>query len=96
MKSFVLFFIVAQALWFSVPVHSQEVPYRLDEIVVTASRAETPLGEAPANVTVITAEEIREEGAQTLVDVFEREPGVFPSERVGQPQNGKHRYPGLR
>ena len=86
MKSFVLIFIVAQALWFSVPLYSQEVPYRLDEVVVTASRAQTPLAEAPANVTVITAEQIRKEGAQTLIDVFQREPGVFPQNLLGNPK----------
>ncbi len=58
-------------------------PYRLDEVVVTASRIETPLAEAPANVTVITAEQIRQSGAQTLVDVFQREPGVFTQNLLG-------------
>ena len=42
--------------------------------VVTASRIESPLAEAPANVTVITAEQISRTGAQSLVDVFDREP----------------------
>ncbi|HME42968.1 MAG TPA: TonB-dependent receptor [Syntrophorhabdales bacterium] len=86
MKPFILFFVVVQTLWFSVPVRSQEVPYRLDEIVVTASRSATTLAEAPANVTVITAEEIRKEGAQTLIDVFQREPGVFPQNLLGNPK----------
>jgi iron complex outermembrane receptor protein len=85
-KSFILLFIVVQAFWFSVPVLCQEVPYRLDEVVVTASRVEAPLGEAPANVTVITAQQIREEGAQTLIDVFQREPGVFPQNLLGNPK----------
>ncbi len=63
-----------------------EEPYRLDQIVVTASRVEAPLAEAPANVTVITAEQIRESGAQTLVDVFQREPGVFTQNVFGNPK----------
>ena len=86
MKPFVLIFIVAQVLWFPITVRSQEVPYRLDEVVVTASRVEAPLAEAPANVTVITARQIREEGAQTLIDVFQREPGVFPQNLLGNPK----------
>ena len=61
-------------------------PYSLEEVVVTASRIESPLGEAPANVTVITAEQIRETGAQTLVDVFDREPGVFTQNLLGNPK----------
>ena len=61
-------------------------PYSLQEVVVTASRIETPLAEAPADVTVITAEQIRESGAQTLVDVFDREPGVFTQNLLGNPK----------
>ncbi len=58
-------------------------PYSLQEVVVTASRIESPLAEAPTNVTVITAEEIKDMGAQTLVDVFDREPGVFTQNLLG-------------
>lgn len=61
-------------------------PYSLDEVVVTASRIETPLAEAPANVTVITAEQISKTGAQTLVDIFDREPGVFTENLLGNPK----------
>ena len=65
---------------------AQQTPYRLDEIVVTAERTKSPLGEAPANVTVITAEDIKETGAQTLIDVFQREPGVFTQNLLGNPK----------
>lgn len=65
---------------------AQQVPYRLDEIVVTAERMKSPLGEAPANVTVISADDIKETGAQTLIDVFQREPGVFPQNLLGNPK----------
>ena len=82
-------FVMALALMYCIagaaPALADE-PYRLDEVVVTASRIETPLAEAPANVTVITAEQIREMGAQTLVDVFQREPGVFTQNVFGNPK----------
>ncbi len=58
-------------------------PYRLDDIVVTASRTESSLREAPANISVITAGDIRQSGAQNLVDVLEREPGIFPQNYLG-------------
>jgi iron complex outermembrane receptor protein len=61
-------------------------PYSLDEVVVTASRVSAPLAEAPANVTVITARQIRETGAQALVDVFDREPGVFTQNLLDNPK----------
>ncbi len=65
---------------------AQQAPYNLDEIVVTAERTKSPLAQAPANITVITAEDIKETGAQTLIDVFQREPGVFPQNVLGNPK----------
>ena len=80
-----LFVVLVVALWIAGPVLADE-PYSLDEVVVTASRIEAPLAEAPANVTVITAEQIRETGTQTLVDVFDREPGVYTQNLLGNPK----------
>jgi len=55
---------------------SQEVPYRLDNIVVTATRTEVSLQETPANITVITSDEMEQKGAMTLIDVFKEEPSI--------------------
>ncbi len=62
---------------------SQDAPYRLDDIVVTAARTETLLREAPANITVITSDEIEQKGAATLIDVFNEEPGVSTKSFTG-------------
>lgn len=61
-------------------------PHKLDEIVVTASRIESPLRETPVSITVITGQEIKEKGAQTLVDVFNDEPGVFTTSILNNPK----------
>ena len=53
---------------------AEEGPYRLDDIVVTASRIGTPLRETPANITIITSEEMERKGAVTLNDVFNEVP----------------------
>lgn len=45
--------------------------------VVTASRKSQDIDTAPANITVITEEEIRNSGAQTLAELLERLPGVY-------------------
>ena len=45
-------------------------------VVVTASRKEQPVSEAPAAVTAITAEEIRRSGALTVPDVLRSVSGV--------------------
>jgi iron complex outermembrane recepter protein len=68
---------------------AQEAPYRLDDIIVTAERMATPLGEAPANVSVITKEDIEESGARTIIDIFEREPGVTTSNLLGNPKRAQ-------
>lgn len=62
---------------------SQEVPYRLDDIVVTATRTEIFLKEAPANITVITSDEMEQKGATTLIDVFKEEPGISTKSFTG-------------
>ena len=45
--------------------------------VVGASKSRQLIAEAPANVTIITAEEIRRYGYRTLTDALVRVPGVF-------------------
>ena len=85
MKAF-LFLVVLAVSLFPITAFPQSSPLNLDEIVVTASRTESPLREAPANVTVVTADQIRESGAQTVAEALEREPGVFPQNFLGNPK----------
>lgn len=71
------------------PSLAQEIPYQLDDIVVTASRINTPLIEAPANVSIISKEDIEESGARTIIDIFEREPGLTTSNLLGSPKRAQ-------
>jgi iron complex outermembrane receptor protein len=80
------FLTVVTVFLFPFAAFPQNSPLSLDEIVVTASRTESPLREAPANVSIVTADEIRESGAQTVADALEREPGVFPQNYLGNPK----------
>jgi outer membrane receptor for ferrienterochelin and colicins len=50
--------------------------YRLDPIVVTGSRTEHRLSEAPVATEVITAEEIRASGAESVADLLQTHPGL--------------------
>ena len=68
------------------PGSAQQGPYKLDDIVVTAARTSQPLVEVPANVSIITKEDIAEMGALTVIDVFKREPGVFTSNLTSNPK----------
>ncbi|HWP76206.1 MAG TPA: TonB-dependent receptor plug domain-containing protein, partial [Methylomirabilota bacterium] len=56
------------------PAHAQEAE-RLEPVVVTATRAEQPIGEAPASVTVLSREDIRQGAGQSLDDILRQVPG---------------------
>jgi outer membrane receptor protein involved in Fe transport len=67
-------------------IFAQQGPYKLDDIVVTASRIATPLAETQANISVITKEDIEEMGATTITDIFKNEPGVFTTNLLNNPK----------
>jgi outer membrane receptor for ferrienterochelin and colicins len=54
-----------------------ESVHRLDAVVVTGSRTERSLGEAPVATEVISREEIEESGARDLGELLEERPGVY-------------------
>ena len=56
------------------PAHAQEAE-RLEPVVVTATRSEQPIGEAPASVTVLSREDIRQGAGQSLDDILRQVPG---------------------
>ncbi|HDQ03112.1 MAG TPA: TonB-dependent receptor, partial [Deltaproteobacteria bacterium] len=70
------FLILIFSLFLILPVHAQKTSedesVRMDEIVVTATRDAQEARRAPANVTVITAEEIERSGATTVVEVLDK------------------------
>jgi vitamin B12 transporter len=49
---------------------------RLDPVVVTATRTETPLKETSTSVTIITEEEIQQQQAETVAEALRTVPGV--------------------
>ena len=56
----------------------------MDEFVVTATRDRQPIDRVSANVTVLTAEEIEESGATTVVEALRRLGGVHFRSPTGQ------------
>ena len=52
------------------------LPVLSETVVVTASRAESPLLTAPAAIAVRTEEELASEAARTFIDLFEGIPGI--------------------
>ncbi|OGS21897.1 MAG: hypothetical protein A3J83_04730 [Elusimicrobia bacterium RIFOXYA2_FULL_40_6] len=55
---------------------SEELLFMEIPVVVTASKKEQPITEAPATIFVITAEDIRQSGANSIPDVLRMAPGV--------------------
>jgi len=55
----------------------EEASARMKEIVITATRSETEILDAPAHVTVISEEEIKQSGARDLSDILNRQAGIY-------------------
>ncbi len=75
MKKFLLLVLLLSLVSVS-PSHAQnpkeDEPVKMGEVVVTATRDMQEVRKTPANVTVITAEEISKSGATTVVEVLEK------------------------
>jgi iron complex outermembrane receptor protein len=69
---FVLLFFLVSFSQLHAESKNDDAPVKMGEIVVTATRDIQEIRKAPANVTVITAEEINETGATTIVEVLDK------------------------
>ncbi|MGQ9615512.1 MAG: TonB-dependent receptor plug domain-containing protein [Spirochaetota bacterium] len=56
--------------------HEEETKIEVEEIVVTATRVETSVLDAPAHITIITEEEIARFGARNFAEIINRHAGV--------------------
>ena len=72
----ILFFVLLLSLVSVLPLYAQnpkeDEPVRMGEVVVTATRDTQEIRKTPANVTVITAEEISKSGATTVVEALDK------------------------
>ena len=84
-----LFLLVALACPVFAWAQAPEAPTRLAPVVVTPSRLEQQAGEAPASVTVITADDVRSAPYVTLDDLLRQVPSFSlfrrSSSLVGHP-----------
>jgi iron complex outermembrane receptor protein len=75
MKKF-LFFVLLLSFVSVLPAHAQnpkeDEPVKMGEVVVTATRDTQEVRKAPANVTVITSEDIQNSGATTVVEALDK------------------------
>ena len=77
---------LALAVALSLPVISAQAAesYKAEDVVVTASRVEQDLMDVNMAVSVITQEEIKKSGAQTIGDLLNMVPGVRVNPDGGQ------------
>lgn len=62
---------------------NDEVEVRLNESVITAQNFKTTVRNTASNVTIVTAKDIEEKGAQNLVDALRMVPGVMVKNYYG-------------
>ena len=91
MKKAISFIAVLFLSSFSLLVFAQETKegekaILLEEVVVTATRDKREIRKVPANVTVVTQEDIQNSNAQTVADVLRSEVGLVVRDFLG---NGK-------
>lgn len=87
MKYFI--FIIISSIIFisgSFSLYAQEKEVTFEPVVVTATRDAQEIRKVPANVTVITKEDIERSNAKTTVDVLKEEVGIIVRDFTG---NGK-------
>ena len=70
-------------LFLITPSASAEEEIKLDEIVVTATRMEEPVGETTSGVTLITREDIQKMNVEFVPDVFRKLPGLHVIQNGG-------------
>ena len=69
------FLVADDALAASAVIDTPEAPVRLEPVVVSAGRVEQALQDVPANVTVLTRDDIERSAAQTVDDLLRQIPG---------------------
>lgn len=65
-------------------IYSEEIQrIKLNESVISTENFETSVRDTPANISIVTANEIDKTGAQNLVQILKNVPGVFVKDYAG-------------
>ena len=71
--------LAASSVLISGQAFAQDEDFQLDQVVVTATRVAQEASSVPADVTVVTAQQLEDKGARDLADALEGVPGVVIS-----------------
>ena len=65
---------------------AEDLPvYSLETVVTTPQRFSAPQAASPSNVTIITAQDIRDSGARTIPDLLAQQAGIHTRNTTGTP-----------
>lgn len=81
MKKYIVLILMLGAV--SLPAWAEETALSLDEVVVTATRAEEDVDKISSNVTVITQDDIKKSTATTVQDLLRNEAGIIVRDLYG-------------
>lgn len=76
-------YLVLLGVLLALPAYGEEKAADLDEIVVTATRTEKSVGDAPGSVSVVTAAEMKKRNIQSLDEALNLLPGVLDNRIKG-------------
>ena len=79
-------YVLLTVLLVSASVHAQTTPDLIaNEVVVTATRFEEPTGKQAIGITILSSEQIRESGVQSLPQLLARQSGIGLRDNTGSP-----------
>jgi iron complex outermembrane receptor protein len=76
-------YLVLLGVLLALPAYGEEPPADLDEIVVTATRTEKSVEDAPGSVSVVTSAEMKKRNIQSLDEALNLLPGVLDNHMKG-------------
>ncbi len=87
MKKFLTFYLFITYIFLPYLASAENKTVNLEEVIVTATRYEEQPSKVPANITVITEEDINNSSAQNIPELLRTEIGIFVNDITGNRRN---------
>src|SRR4030066_960153 len=87
MKQFLAFYLFITYIFLPYLASAQNKTVNLEEVIVTATRYEEQPSKVPANITVITEEDINNSSAQNIPELLRTEIGILVNDITGNRRN---------
>jgi len=87
MKQFLAFYLFITYIFLPYLASAEKKTVNLEEVIVTATRYEEQPSKVPANITVITEEDIKNSSAQNIPELLRTEIGILVNDITGNRRN---------